>query len=96
MTNGDVAINGQRAFLTLDGNPVLNGNLQVQAGIPFNLVLNNDGSFNHALPAVTSLTKNNAGTFTLRALNPVGSMTLNLGTLNLPATTPSRPPGGCR
>jgi uncharacterized protein with beta-barrel porin domain len=83
VTNGNVGMFGGRAILVLEGNPVFNGVFSYNANRDFNLVLNTDGRFNHALPAIANVTKNGAGTYSLPALNSVRSMTLNQGLLAL-------------
>lgn len=83
VTTGNVAMLGGSATLELEGTPVLNGVFEVNPGRDFNLVLNNDGSFAHALPTVAHVTRNGAGVFSLPALNTVRTMTLNEGTLSL-------------
>ncbi len=81
VTTGDVSMNGGRATLVLDGNPVLNGNISYDTARDFNLVLNNDGRFTHALPVIANLTKNEVGSYRLPTLNAVHGMTLNQGEL---------------
>lgn len=83
VTNGRVVMTGGAATLMLEGNPLLNGPLVLDAARDFGLVLNDDGFFGHALPTVASVTKNGAGTYALPTLNTVGTMTLNGGTLEL-------------
>jgi len=83
VTNGNVAMYGGRATLMLDGTPVLNGAFEYNTSRDFDLVLNNDGSFSHALPTIANVTKNGAGVFNLPTLNTVRTMTLNEGVVKL-------------
>jgi hypothetical protein len=93
VTNGNVVMQGGRSTLMLDGNPVLNGNLTVDTDRDFDLVLDNDGYFGHALPTVAHVTKNGAGFYSLPTINTVQGMTLNAGTLALASSYDFAPAG---
>jgi uncharacterized protein with beta-barrel porin domain len=96
VTNGDVALYGGRATLELDGTPVLNGTFELDAGRDFDLVLHNDGSFDHALPTVANLTKTGAGVFNLPALNSVRTLVLDEGVVSLASGYTFAPTGQMR
>jgi uncharacterized protein with beta-barrel porin domain len=83
VTHGDINFGGGNSTLTLTGAPQFYGNFINDTARTFSLVLNDSGSFSHALPTVNNTTKNGPGTYTLPNLNSVQQLTVNQGTLSI-------------